>query len=70
MLFPVVADHFSYSRVLNVPRACNSSAHEIAGIGMSWDSGRSTVWTYPLLESVNVTVARDLAELALFNTRP
>jgi len=53
--------------VYNVPRSCNSSAHELASMGMSWDPGQSWIWTDPLPKFVNVFVAHDLAEHASVN---
>jgi hypothetical protein len=63
-------DHFICNKIINVPHVCNSSAHEIAKVALSWDLGQSLVWSDPLAEFVINTVARDLAELTSINTRP
>jgi hypothetical protein len=39
--------HFVYNDVLSVPRVCNSVAHELARMWMSWDPGDSCVWMNP-----------------------
>ena len=39
----VIRDHFLCFECLHVPRLCNSSAHEIAALGMSWGVGMSEV---------------------------
>ena len=66
----LLQENFNYSRVCNVPRSCNSYAHELASMGMSWDPGQSWIWTDPFPEFVNVFAARDLAEHASINARP
>lgn len=63
-------DHFRCTKVSNILRLCNSSAHEIAKLALSWDPGQSSVWSDPLLEFLFDSVAHDSAELALVNTRP
>jgi ribonuclease HI len=61
---------FRCTKVSNVPRLCNSSAHKIAKLALSWDLGHSSLWSDPLPEFVFDLVARDTAELNLVNTRP
>lgn len=55
-------NHFRCLTICNVPRSCNSSAHELARKGLSWDPGQSNVWTDPLPEFVPGLAARDYAE--------
>ena len=63
-------DHFICLKICNIPRSCNSSAHELAKRGMSWDPGQSYVWTDLLSEHVIGLAARDYAELESFTIRP
>jgi hypothetical protein len=65
-----LADQFICNSIQNVPHSCNSIAHEIAKMGMSWDPGQSVVWTDPLPEFVNTLVARDLAEHLVISIGP
>jgi ribonuclease HI len=58
------------TRVLLVPRNCNSAAHALASLGMSWDPGESCVWTNPLPEFVKSLVTRDVVESLVSITRP
>ena len=51
-------------------RSCNSSVHELASLGMSWDPGQFCLWTDPLPDFVTRWTARDLAEPESVNTRP
>lgn len=66
----MINDNFSCSSIGHVPRSCNSSAHELASMSMSWDPGQFIIWTDPLPEIVTSLAARDLAEHASSNTRP
>lgn len=63
-------ENFNYFSVCNIPRSCNSSAHELASMGMSWDLGQGHVWADPLPEFVIAMAAREFAEHQSFNTRP
>ena len=63
-------EHFICSEISLVSRCNNSSAHELARLGFSWDSGQSHVWTRPLPICVNTHVTRELAESLGHNTRP
>ena len=65
----LLADQFRCDCVRNIPRSCNSVAHEIARLGMSWDPGQSVVWLDPLPKFVNILVAHDLAEQSSLNIR-
>jgi hypothetical protein len=66
----LLADHFRCDSIRNIPCSCNSVAHEIAKVGLSWDPGQSFVWLDPLPEFVNTLVARYLAEHLVSITRP
>lgn len=63
-------DRFHCNKILNIPRSCNSSAHKIAKVALSWDLGQSSVWNEPLLEIVNVLVTRGVVEFTSVNERP
>ena len=65
----LLADQFRCDCVRNIPRSCNSVAHEIARLDMSWDPGQSVVWLDPLPKFVNILVAHDLAEQSSLNIR-
>ena len=65
----LLADHFRCDCIRNIPRSCNSVAHEIARLDMSWDPGQSVVWLDPLPKFVNILVAHDLAEQSSLNIR-
>ena len=43
-----------------IPRCSNSSAHELASLGLVWYSEQPCIWIGPLPDSVNVQVIRDL----------
>jgi hypothetical protein len=66
----LLLDSFSCTSICKIPRSCNSSAHELASLGMSWDPGQFYLWTDPLPEFVNRWAARDLPELESRNIRP
>ena len=36
-IWEILSDHFRCEFIRNIPRSCNSVAHEIARLGMSWD---------------------------------
>ena len=63
-------EHFVCDDVLLVPRNCNSAAHALASLGMSWDPGESCVWTNPLPEFVKSLVTCDVVESLVSITRP
>ena len=63
-------DHFNCNKILLSPRSCNSSAHEIAKIALSWDPDQFLVWDDPLPEFVNNLAARDFVESTFVNDRP
>jgi hypothetical protein len=69
-ILELLADHFLCNKVLASPRYCNSSAHEIAKVALSWDPGQSLVWDDPLPDFVNNLAARDCVELTSVNERP
>jgi hypothetical protein len=48
----ILADHFRCEFIRNIPCSCNSVAHEIARLGMSWDPGQSTVYGWTLSQSL------------------
>ena len=48
--------------ISNVSRSCNSVAHAIAKVGLSWDPGQAVVWRDSHLDFVTAAAARDLAE--------
>jgi hypothetical protein len=60
---------FLFSCRIAVPRKCNSSAHELAKLGLSMEAGQSWSWMDGLPADVMVKVARDLAESRASNTR-
>ena len=60
---------FFCNDVLLVPRICNSAAHALASLGMSWDPGESCVWTNPLPEFVKSLVTCDVVESLVSITR-
>ena len=66
----LLADQFRCDIIRNVPRSCNSVAHEITKVGMCWDPEQSDVWLDLLPEFVNSLVARDLAEQLVLNPEP
>jgi len=66
----LLRDHFICNKIVNISRSCNSSAHEIAKLALSWDPGQSNVWTDPLPEFVNSLVTRDIVEFTSINERP
>ena len=66
----LLQDRFVCNKVIAIPRSCNSSAHEIAKLALSWDLGQSNVWNDPLPDFVCTHVARDFGELASYNERP
>jgi hypothetical protein len=37
-------DRFRCHKICNIPRSCNSSVHEIAKLGLCWDTGQSMLW--------------------------
>ena len=55
-------DHFVCSGVLSIPRNCNSVAHNLAKIGLSWNPGEYHVCANPLPEFVQTFVARDVVK--------
>jgi len=61
---------FFCNDVLLVPRICNSAAHALASLGMSWDPGESCVLTNPLPEFVKSLVTCDVVESLVSITRP
>jgi len=63
-------EYFICTDILSVPRACNSVAHNLARVGMSWDSGEHHVWVNPFLEFVKDFVARDIVETMSLMRRP
>ena len=63
-------EYFVCTDILSVPRTCNSVAHNLARVGLSWDSGEHHVWANPLPEFVNTLVARDLVEPVFPMERP
>lgn len=69
-LHDLLHDQFRCSKILNVPRSCNSSVHELARIGMSWDPDQSCVWTDPIPDFVISMVAHDSVEHESLNIRP
>jgi len=57
-------EHFVRNNdIILIRRTCNSVAHELARLGMSWDRGESCIWTSPLLEFVKGLVTRDFVSL-------
>lgn len=74
MLFKYLRDFlqdcFRNFRVSNVPCLCNSSAHEIAKLGLFWDTGQSMIWLDNPPDVVKFAVDRDYAELFMSNGRP
>jgi hypothetical protein len=66
----LLLDSFSCTSICKISRSCNSSAHELASLGMSWDPSQFCLWTDPLPEFVIRWTARDLAELESRNIRP
>jgi len=63
-------EHFICNDIFLVPRACNSVAHNLASLGMSWDPDESCIWTSTLPDSVKSLVARDSVEPSISITRP
>ena len=61
----LLADNFHCNKIVNIPRSCNSSPHEIAKVALSWDPGQSYVWYDPLPEFVNNLVSRDLVAFTM-----
>lgn len=57
----MIKEHFYLFEYFYVPRTCNSSAHEIAAIGLNQSSGSEFVWEYPIPEFVSSQVAGILA---------
>ena len=62
-------DSFNCISVSNIPRSCNSSAHELAKLGMSWDPDQFGVWADLHSEFVIRCTARDLSEREFINAR-
>ena len=57
-------EHFVRNNdIILIRRTCNSVAHELARLGMSWDRVESCIWTSPLLEFVKGLVTRDFVSL-------
>jgi hypothetical protein len=63
-------EHFICNDIILIPRTCNSVAHELARLGMSWDPGESCIWTSPLPECVKCLVTRNSVESSVSITRP
>jgi hypothetical protein len=63
-------DHFICNKIVNIPRSCNLSAHEITKLALSWDLGQSNVWKDPLSEFINSLVTHDIVESTSINERP
>jgi hypothetical protein len=63
-------DHFMCSSILSIQRTCNSVAHNLAKVGLSWDPGEYHVWENPLPEFVQTFIARDAVEPELSMRRP
>lgn len=63
-------DRFDCSKIVNIARSCNASAHKIVRVALCWDPGQSFIWFDPLPELVIDVVTRNLAEFMSFNTRP
>ena len=63
-------DRFSNHKITCILRTCNSSAHEIAKLGLVWDTGQSMLWPDDPPDIVKIVVARDCAELSISNIRP
>jgi ribonuclease HI len=57
-----ILDNFASVQISNVSRSCNSLAHAIAKVGLSWDPGQAIVWQDHLSDFVTAAAARDLAE--------
>ena len=66
----ILQDSFNCINICKILRLCNSSEHELASLGMSWDLGQLCVWTDHLPDFVTHWIARDLAKLQSLNTRP
>lgn len=58
----VLQSQFPSFEVYFAPRSCNNVAHELARLGVSWDTGQSYVWVDPLPEFVRAKVIRDSTE--------
>ena len=58
----MLREHFVCSGIISIPRSCNSVAHDLAKLAMSWDLGDLYVWAHPLPEFINTLVARDLVK--------
>jgi hypothetical protein len=54
--------HFASVQVLHISRSCNSCAHDIARLNLSWDPDQPYVWLDPLPSFVYNFVVRDYAE--------
>ena len=59
----LLANEFVCLAISLIPRCTNSSAHELASLGLAWKPGQSCVWTGPLPGSVTMQVISDLAEV-------
>lgn len=66
----LLADHFRCNKIQYIPRSCNSYAHEIAKLALSWDPGQSFLWDDPLPDFVSTLVSRDFIEISSMNERP
>jgi hypothetical protein len=63
------ADHFVCSNISNIPRSCNTPAHELANedrYGVC--TGESMLWLDNIPDIVNLKVTRDYTEFSLINT--
>jgi hypothetical protein len=58
----LISMNFVHVDVVHAPRSCNSCAHELARVGLSWDPDQSHVWTDPLPEFVYSWVTRASSE--------
>jgi hypothetical protein len=58
----LISMNFVHVDVVHAPRSCNSCAHELARVGLSWDPDQSHVWTNPLTKFVYSWITRDSSE--------
>ena len=58
----LISMNFVHVDVVHAPQSCNSCAHELARIGLSWDPNQSHEWTDPLPKFVYSWVTRDSSE--------
>lgn len=63
----LAVENFNIFSICKISRVCNSFAHDLVSLSMSWDLGQYHFWTNPLPEFVKNRSICDWAEFQLIN---